>query len=106
MPETPHRSAVDSKVHRVGTVPPEFWQNPGGVAVDVASGLDVMPETPHRSAVDSKVHRVGTVPPEFWQNPGGVGGVGVDVASGQSVGTVPPEFWQNPGGVGVDVASV
>ena len=87
---------------RVATVPPEFWQNPGGVGVDVASGLDVMPETPHRSAVDSKVHRVGTVPPEFWQNPGGIGGVG---ASGQSVGTVPPEFWQNPGGVGVDVAS-
>ena len=72
---------------RVGAVPPEFWQNPGGVGVDVASGLDVMPETPHRSAVDSKVHRVGTVPPEFWQNPGGVA---VDEASG---GTVPPEFW-------------
>ena len=64
---------------RRGAVPPEIWQKPGGIGVDVSSGLDVMPETPHRSAVDSKVYRVGTVPPEFWKNPGGVG---VDAVGG------------------------
>ena len=63
----------------MGAVPPEFWQNPSGVGVDVASGLNVIQGTPHHSAVDSKVYRVGTVPPEFWQNQGGVG---VDAASG------------------------
>ena len=34
--DTRHRSAVDSKVYRVGIGVPEFWQNPGGVGVDLA----------------------------------------------------------------------
>ena len=49
-------------VGRVGADLPEFWQNPGGVVINVASGQSV-----------------GTVQPEFWQNPGGVG---VDAVSG------------------------